>query len=56
MSNLNDAHGLCVSYGRPDSQYETRYEPAISAVWGHFRPRGAACFNLGLLKDIRGHD
>ncbi|MGQ0653191.1 MAG: crotonase/enoyl-CoA hydratase family protein [Betaproteobacteria bacterium] len=56
MSNLRDAIGLCIPYGRPDSQYETQYEPALGALWGHFRPRGTPCFSLGLLKDIRAHD
>lgn len=56
MSNLRDAVGLCIPYGRADSQYETQYEPALNAVWGYFRPRGTPCFSLGLLKDIRLHD
>jgi DSF synthase len=56
MSNLRDAMGLCLPYGRANSQYETQYEPALGAVCGHFRPRGTPCFSLGLLKDIRAHD
>ena len=56
MSNLRDAVGLCMPYGRANSQYETQYEPALGAIWGHFRPRGTPCFSLGLLKDIRAHD
>jgi DSF synthase len=56
MSNLIDAAGLCVPYGRPHSQYETRFEPATGTIWGYFNPRGTACFSLGLLKDIRAHD
>jgi hypothetical protein len=56
MSNMRDAVGLCVPYGRPDSQYETLYEPALNTLWGYFRPRGTPCFSLGLLKDIRAHD
>jgi DSF synthase len=56
MSNMRDAVGLCIPYGRPNSQYETQYEPALSTLWGHFRPRGTPCFSLGLLKDIRAHD
>jgi DSF synthase len=43
-------------YGRANSQYQTEYEPSTGTVWGYFNPRGTACFSLGLLKDIRGHD
>ena len=56
MSNLRDAVGLCVPYGRPNSQYETEFEPATGTIWGYFKPRGTACFSLGLLKDILAHD
>jgi DSF synthase len=56
MSNLSDAKGLCLPYGRTGSQYETLLEPATSTLWGYFKPRGTACFSLGLLKDIRAHD
>jgi DSF synthase len=56
MSNLNDAAGLRVPYGKVNSQYQTEFEPAIGTVWSHFNPRGTACFNLGLLKDMCAHD
>ena len=56
MSNLRDAVGLCVPYGRQNTQYETEFEPASGTIWGYFNPRGTACFSLGLLKDIRAHD
>ena len=56
MSNLRDAIGLCLPYGKTNSQYETEFEPATGTVWGYFNPRGTACFSLGLLKDIRAHD
>jgi DSF synthase len=56
MSNLRDALGLRVPYGRPESQFLTEFEPATATVWGYFSPRGTPCFNLGLLKDIRTHD
>ena len=56
MSNMRDAVGLCVPYGRPNSQYETEFEPATGTIWGYFNPRGTACFSLGLLKDILAHD
>jgi len=56
MSNLRDAAGLCVPYGRRNSQYETEFEPANGTVWGYFNPRGTACYSLGLLKDILAHD
>jgi DSF synthase len=48
--------GLCVPYGKPNTQYETEFEPASGTIWGYFNPRGTACFSLGLLKDIRAHD
>lgn len=56
MSNLRDAMGLCVPYGKANSQYQTTFEPATSTIWGYFAPKGTACFSLGLLKDIREHD
>ena len=56
MSNMRDAIGLCVPYGKANSQYETEFEPATSTIWGYFKPKGTACFSLGLLKDIREHD
>ena len=56
MSNMRDAMGLGVPYGRPNSQYETHFEPATGTIWGYFNPRGTPCFSLGLLKDIRAHD
>jgi DSF synthase len=56
MSNLRDAMGLRLAYGKRNSQFETEYEPATGTVWGYFNPRGTPCFSLGLLKDIRAHD
>ena len=57
MSNLRDAVGLCIPYGRADSQYETEFEPATATLWGYFNPnQDAPCFSLGLLKDIASHD
>ena len=56
MSNMRDAVGLCLPYGKANSQYETEFEPATGTIWGYFNPRGTACFSLGLLKDIRRHD
>ena len=56
MSNLCEVTGLRASYGRPNSQYQTEFEPAMGTIWGYFNPRGTACFSLGLLKDIREHD
>ena len=56
MSNLRDAVGLCLPYGKTNSQYETEFEPATGTIWGYFNPRGNLCFSLGLLKDIAAHD
>ena len=56
MSNLRDAVGLCLPYGKANSQYETEFEPATGTIWGYFNPRGNLCFSLGLLKDIAAHD
>src|SRR5207247_1681527 len=56
MSNMCDAVGLCIPYGKANSQYETEFEPATGTIWGYFKPRGTACFSLSLLKDIRRHD
>lgn len=56
MSNMSDVAGLRVSYGRAGSQFDTEFEPLTRTIWGYMNPRGNACFNLGLLKDIRAHD
>jgi DSF synthase len=56
MSNLNDAVGLCLPYGKANSQYETEYELATGTLWGYFNPPGTPCFSLNLLKDIAAHD
>jgi DSF synthase len=56
MSNMRDAVGLCLPYGKTNSQYETEFEPATGTIWGYFNPRGTACYSLGLLKDILAHD
>jgi DSF synthase len=57
VSNLRDTVGLCIPYGRANSQYETEFEPATGTLWGYFNPRDASCcYTLGLLKDILAHD
>jgi DSF synthase len=56
MSNLRDAVGLTIRYSKPNSQYETEFEPASATAWGYFNPKGLACYSLGLLKDMRAHD
>jgi DSF synthase len=56
VMNMRDAIGLCVPYGRANSQYETEFDPVSQTVWGYFKPRGTACYSLGLLKDILTHD
>ena len=54
--NMRDVAGLCVPYGRANSQYQTEFDPTNATVWGYFNPRGTACYSLGLLKDILSHD
>jgi len=56
MSNLRDAMGLCLPYGKTSSQYQTQFEPASGTIWGYFNPSGTPCFSLHLLKDIAAHD
>ncbi len=56
MSNMYDAVGLCLPYGRANSQYETQFEPATGTVWTYFNPEGVACYSLGLLKAMCAHD
>jgi len=57
MSNMSDAVGLCIPYGRADSQYETEFEPANGTLWAYFNPQdGVPCYSLKLLKDILEHD
>jgi DSF synthase len=57
MSNLRDTVGLCIPYGKANSQYETEFEPATATLWGYLNPReGVPCFNLGLLKEITAHE
>ena len=56
MSNMRDAIGLRVPFGKTNTQYDTEFEPATGTLWGFFNPKGTPCFSLGLLKDIRIHD
>lgn len=57
MSNLRDAVGLCIPYGRTNSQYETEFDLANATLWGHFNPaEGAPCFSVPLLRDIAAHE
>jgi DSF synthase len=56
MSNLNDAAGLRITYGKSDTQIDMEFEPGSGTIWGYMNVRGAPCFNLGLLRDIRQHD
>lgn len=56
MSNMSDAANLRVPYGKPNAQYQTEFDPATGTIWGYFKPRGTACFSLGLLKDALAHD
>jgi len=56
MSNMHDAMGLCMPYGRANSEYDTEFEPALGAVWARFNPKGVACYSPGLLKAMVAHD
>jgi DSF synthase len=56
MSNMRDAFGLRLPYGKTTSQYLTEFDPATRTIWGYFQPKGTPCFSLALLKDIRRHD
>lgn len=56
MSNMNDAAGLRIPYGKTNSQFDTEFEPATGTIWAYMNQRSTPCFNLGLLKDIRTHD
>jgi DSF synthase len=57
MSNLRDTMGLCIPYGKANSQYQTEFEPATGTLWGYFNPKdGTPCYSLGLLNDILEHD
>ena len=56
MSNMNDAMGLCMPYGKLDSAYETQFEPAINTVWTYLNPKGRPCYSLELLKGMIAHD
>lgn len=57
MSNLRDAVGLRVPYGKPDSHYQTEFEPATEAIWAYMNPKdGTPCCSLGLLHDALDHD
>jgi DSF synthase len=56
MSNMHDAVGLCLPYNKPDSTYQTAYEPAINTVWTYLNPKGVPCYSLDLLKAMIAHD
>ena len=38
MSNMRDALGLRLPYGKTGSQYITEFDPATRTVWGYFQP------------------
>ncbi len=56
MSNMSDVIGLRAPCARKYSELEFEFEPASGTLWGFMRQRGNACFNLGILKEIRDHD
>jgi len=37
-------------------QLHVEYDPETASVWTYLKPAGTACFNLGLLKDLRSND
>jgi DSF synthase len=56
MSNMHDAMGLREPCTRSYAQLQFEFEPAGGTLWGFMKQRGNACFNLGILKEIRAHD
>jgi len=56
MSNMHDAVGLCMPYGKTNSTYETEFEPALGTVWASLNPKGLPCYSLELLKAMIAHD
>jgi DSF synthase len=56
MSNMHDAIGLRAPCARTYAELEFEFEPASGTLWGFMKQRGNACFNLGILKEIRDHD
>src|SRR4029453_10531951 len=56
MSNMRDAVGLCLPYGRAESPYETQFEPATSTVWTYMNPKGRPRYSPELLKAMVAHD
>lgn len=55
MSNMHDAVGLRAPCERTYAQLDFEFEPASGTLWGFMKQRGNACFNLGILKEIRDH-
>jgi DSF synthase len=37
-------------------QLDVEYDPETRSVWTYMKPAGTACFNLGLLSDLRNND
>jgi DSF synthase len=37
-------------------QMDVEYDPEARAIWTYLNPRGTACFNLGLLNELRDND
>jgi DSF synthase len=37
-------------------QLEVEYDPEMRVLWAYMKPPGTACFNLGLLEEIRAND
>ena len=43
MSNMRDAVGLCMPYGKADIRStRPQFEPATGTVWGYFNPKRRA--------------
>jgi DSF synthase len=56
MSNMHDVMGLRAPCARTYAELQFEFEPASGTLWGFMKQRGNACFNLGILKEIREHD
>lgn len=56
MSNMNDVIGLRAPCAKTYRELEFEFEPGSGTLWGFMKQRGNACFNLGILKEIREHD
>jgi DSF synthase len=56
LKNLRIPLALADSASPKYRQLDVEYDPETRTVWNYLKPAGTACFNLGILSDLRTND